>query len=705
MTDIFIDHQPHQVFTRQNWSGDWTVRHYLYANSVRWAAKPTMDEAELEYRYGDIMRPDETHFAKGNPLSVDGHYVKIVIEQGEGRDDLVWYGVLVERSDELRGSDGTSPNGKTHYVAYGLEYLLTKLPVVDSHYRTEDDGESYINRAIGFNTAIRDAYDGDSRASAGVNRQGNMSESTGFRDAPVFRKAGEDGTQWTAANIIEYLLAYNPPLDSAGNVAIEFTLDYDSAIEHLTWATPVVDVRKHTVFDLLNELCDRRRLTSWKLVVEDDDTLSVVVFTFNRSAIGLPDGSTIPANENTITWNFDGSVEIASAVLMQDRSAKYDYVVVRGERKTSTFTVTATGINLIVSDWASADETAYNAGAGTGTGRDAKQQANRLYRLTDRFKRVYSYFKLSVGWDGSSWTNDLVFPELDGGGEPTGTSEKFWYPGLRLAHRLPLQHDIDYTGSNIGDGNLVDTSPAGSLPEYIAPIILIESETGKHRHVEHLAAESGSDQAVGGKYFGWSCGVRMQDEAPGFILDVRGDVPQHALAGSSWSGADADDEADFSSDEALDYNDLTATLCMEADSYCEGVWPTGAPLEATDTLRALLIEVPNARLDYVVPDTVVKLNESGQRVTSEGGFITDDRARVQNIARMAYDWYSATRYALHVTANDLVCDFTIGQLITTIETGTLTRTINSVITDISLDLLQGTSSIKTQFGQLDFAGL
>lgn len=703
MVDIFIDHQPHQVFTRSNWSGDWTVRHYLYANSVRWAAKPTMDEAELEYRYGDIMRPNTAFFAKGNPLSIDGHYVKIVIEQGEDRDDLVWYGVLVERSDELRGSDGTSPNGRTHYTAYGLEYLLSKLPVVDSHYKTSDDGESYVNRAIGFNTAIRDAYDGDSRASMGSTRQGNMSETPGFNDAPVFRKITEDGTTWSAANIIEYLLAYNAPLDSNGNEAIRFVLDYTSAIEHLTWATPVVEVRKHTVLDLLNELCDRRRLTSWRLVVESDDTVSVVVFTFNASAIGLPDGSTIPANENTVTWNFDSQVEIASAVLMQDRSAKFDYVLVRGERKTSTFTLTTSG--ALVKDWETADETAYIAGAGVGATVDAIQQANRAYRASDRFKRVYSYFKLSNSWTGTSWTGEKVFPELDSAGEVTNTSEKIWLPGLRFNRRLPLQHDVDYSGLKIANDELVDTSPAGSLPEYLAPIILIEAESGKYRHIEKLSTESGTDTTTTSPEFGWSAGVRMQDEAPGFVLDVRGDAPQHALAGADFTGADATDNAEFSSAQALDWEDITATICMEADSYCQGVWPTGAPLEETDTLRALLIEVPNARLDYVVPDTVVKLDASGARVTSEGGFITDDRKRVENLARMAYEWYAATRYALHVSQNDLVIDYSVGQLITTIEHGTLARTINSVITDIALDLLQGTASVKTQFGQLDFGGL
>lgn len=704
MVDIFIDHQPHQVFTRSSWSGDWTVRHYLYANSVRWAAKPTMDEAELEYRYGDIMRPNTAFFAKGNPLSIDGHYVKIVIEQGEGRDDLTWYGVLVERSDELRGSDGTSPSGRTHYTAYGLEYLLSKSPITRSFYRREDDGESFVDRAIGFNTAVRDAYDGDSRASAGTTRQGNMSEAPGFNVAPVFRKAGEDGTTWSAANIIEYLLSYHAPVNADGNEAIRFVLDYDSAIDHLTWGTPVVEVRRHAVLDILNELCDRRRLTSWRLVVESDDTVSVVIFTFNASAISLPDGSTIPANDSTVTWNFDSQVEIASAVLMQDRSAKFDYVLVRGERRTSTFTV-STYTSKIEKDWETADETAYITGAGVGADRNAKQERNRLYRLTDRFKRVYSYFKIPKSWTGTDYAGTVVCPTLDASGNVTAISEKFWYPGLRLTARLPLQHDIDYSGTNIADDNLVDTAPAGSLPEYRAPLILIKTEGSRYRQIEHLSAESNDDSA--GKFYGWSAGVRMQDEALGFVLDVRGDAPQHIIAGPAFTGADADDLADFSSSESLNYaDDISATVCIEFDSYCQGVWPTGSPLESTDTLRSLLIEVPNARLDYVVPGTVVAVNASGTLTTnSSGGFITDDRERVENIARMAYEWYSATRYALHVSVNDLVCDFSIGQLITTIEHGTLTRTINSVITDISLDLVQGTSSVKTQFGQLDFGGL
>jgi hypothetical protein len=92
-------------------------------------------------------------------------------------------------------------------------------------------------------------------------------------------------------------------------------------------------------------------------------------------------------------------------------------------------------------------------------------------------------------------------------------------------------------------------------------------------------------------------------------------------------------------------------------------------------------------------------------VTSNGGYITDDRERLKNIARVAYEWYCVPRYALDVTMRTLLLDYEIGQMITNIQHGTLTQAINSVVTEIAMDLVAGTTTIKTKFAELDLGVL
>lgn len=702
MTDTFINHQPHHVYTRASWADAWEEQPYLYANRVRWACNPTLDEAELEYSTGSILRPDKDEFEDFPYLEVVNHFVKVEIEQDAG-DPKLWHGVIVERTKDLKGSNGEIPNGRSIYLALGLEYLLDLAPINQSVILKDDGSEETVNRAIGFNSAVRDEYDGDARAGQGTTRQGNMSSTLGANGAPIFRKPSEAGELWSVADMLDHLLRNFPPKDATGTANLPFQIDGDSFAEHLFWATPVVKITRQTILDVLNQTIDRRRLAGWRVTVGASDELLIEAFTFSTTAIDLPDGSTIPANTNTVAWDFDGTVEVASAVLVEDYSGTYDRVRVRGERRGSVFTI-STYLGKLEKDWTTDLQTDYNAGSGAVGDRYIKQDKNRQYRASDKFRRVYQWFRLDDAWNGKDGAGTVVCPSL--ADDTLGEVEPFWYPGLRFKHRLPLKKDVDYSGSKIADGATVDSSPAGSLPEFLEPIVIIKTANSRYRHIEKLAISNETEADDEGGGFGWSASVRMQDEAPGIALTVHG-APQHVLAKGTFSAADADDAADWTDSGAQLLNcfdDIQATVFCEFDSYCEGLWPTdGVPVGVTnaDSVKELLIEVNNARLDYVVPGTVVALTAAGAVTTSTGGYLTDDRQWLENIARVAYEWYCVPRYALDVTLRTLIHDYDIGQLITNIQHGTLSTAVNSVITEITMDLLAGTTTIKTKFAELD----
>ena len=244
-----------------------------------------------------------------------------------------------------------------------------------------------------------------------------------------------------------------------------------------------------------------------------------------------------------------------------------------------------------VADWGSSQQASYNGGsplaAGTSDISD-KQPLHMAWRQQKELKRVYSYFRLDRNWLGVDKSNNPVWPQLKavvGGVAGPGTpGENFWYPGLRLEHRLPLLTDHDYTGDNVKKlGGLVnDTTPAGGQAEFLRPMVFTwDSVRDFYQHIErHSAAQ---DIELIGQVSGdgrpWSCSVRMQDNAPGFVL--QGTVgAQHLIAGKDFTPADASDTADAGMlQPECDWRQFIATVFPHGDCWAEQIYPSPeAPL-------------------------------------------------------------------------------------------------------------------------------
>ncbi len=96
------------------------------------------------------------------------------------------------------------------------------------------------------------------------------------------------------------------------------------------------------------------------------------------------------------------------------------------------------------------------------------------------------------------------------------------------------------------------------------------------------------------------------------------------------------------------------------------------------------------------------MDDAGALLVTDGGYIRDDRVYLQDIARCAFEWYGQTRKALSITQNSLLCDHSIGELITSIGSAASPVEVNSVVTKIAFDIRNNKVTVFTQYAELDF---
>ena len=125
-----------------------------------------------------------------------------------------------------------------------------------------------------------------------------------------------------------------------------------------------------------------------------------------------------------------------------------------------------------------------------------------------------------------------------------------------------------------------------------------------------------------------------------------------------------------------------------------------------DAVRLLVIDAGRrAELHYVAPGTVVDTDD-GQLERHAGGFIRDDRPWLQDLARLAFEWYGRQRQAFTLSYRQASGLFYVGDLITTIGKAATLETVRTVITEVRIELAQSTNdvhrtSIRTQWAELD----
>lgn len=698
----------HWVYLKEKWSDAWTAMPHLWCDFWSRVAAPNISTAEFYWRHGRGLRPGENlHGWVERLTGKERWFVKVVSESfpltGESQGTKT-VGVLPDQANLLRWDgqidfstdviDGRITDtdqalryfGQQTFTAYGLEQILARTIVRRSKWKKSDGTEPWIERALTFN-----------RPDTTGRLAGSRSSAVGAEGTYLFGPAiGQEDSVWSTRNIVQYLCwHHSPESTNAATPAIRFQLQPGN--ERLpTWDSPVLPTEERSVLDLLHQLMPRGRLLTFIVSVTPNDagtneTVNIVPRSLIGAPIVLPSGNQIAE-----------SVRQYSLIQQQDRDSQAaaqsnsllccDQVRFRGARRTTTCTISAEDTSL-VAGWNPAQETLYEA-AGSGAGdyaaqtTEEKQRRNELARSAPDLETVYRRFALPDGWDGLVSDGRLgtffspAFPRDDNPALP--------YPVyVRELHILPwlaIKQGYDYTNPN---GSTYFTplrvtkgphNPAQALVYFRFP-----DQPTKYIPVERIGQLAKVEQTQATQNHHFSCRVEIPQEDRAILLEVNGQ-PQHVIAYADFTKLAADPVCG-----QWNWRNAVFTVTLEDDRYCEGIWPPEANLPALiglgKEIRRLVVQGGDEfRQDYLAPHTVVGLNQNTGALLecAAGGLFNNDKQKLEDRARLAYEYYKLPRMAITFQCHRPIAELLPGDLLNEVD-GVAGTSVNAIISEIRVE--------------------
>lgn len=726
-----------QVDYATKWGVGWTpgrveddpeVSEDLVATQTVWSASPTMPTAEIQYLYGSVKRFGAESFAEVGPFSGTARFIRITYTNGD--DSLRWYGIAeldqrfyaglgkhpnttTNATTSPGGASGITnallPSGEQSITAYGLDRLLRQALIRNAFYDTSGVNTiREIDRAIGFN------------ARGIANRTANKLGGTYH-----FESNSSAAEFWSTRDIVEYLLRYHVLVDHDGFDVVSFGInDPDGVLR--TWDRPSFEdyeIQDRTTGEILDLLLPRERMAGWYVEVDDAELGSDVFvrpFSYLRNPLvfdpGLP---ALPANSSVVgRLDFDGD-HTATASVKLSELAMYEQCIARGRRMRACGTFSFADGTLQIG-WPGAKTTTYNNG-GSGTvgyaaaGLEEKRRRNAIARGADSLRDVFARFEIIDGWGN----NAKVGGGLGSSGQivPAFPNRNPAFPNVPLPRfdadlfvlpTIPLDQGVSYAGAL----NAINLSTAVGVER--PPLVVWKRGDGRYQNIESAGLLGDNNRSSDDDVLDWSASVSVEYQSRGFRVDVAG-RPQHVLAaGGAFTALAADVDAGQG-----DYtDDLLATLAVDGDFYCEGKYPSDAVVkqnvaaaDGVKRVRVLTIRAGEGyRLDYLVPGTVVGVDDAGGLETSGGGYLQDDRSELERLARIAYEWYSKRRVSVSMASDNWSPDLKVGSLIDKVGTPLTehSQTVEGVVTEFRFVEPYGAAApdsarmlINTSAGELD----
>lgn len=743
-TEGFYDVPRARIYISDKLTGDdWEFEPHLYLKRLRLAASPEVDSAEIEWDYARLTHPDDPEeVITENPFEGLQKFLKVQIEDtvDPGRNPITWYGVVEVDQRDVQGST-RDPTGRQTFIAWGLARLLERVTVDRSlvDYVDDEGGTHEVEIGVGLPFNVRE------RGFMVPDRGNRMHREAIESDGYLFADTADRSEEWNAEQAVEYLLENFPPKNLDGDTLIECVLH--SHGEHLLdWYDITVPTDRRTVKDLLDEIINRRRGVGYWCDF-DTDTLIVNVFSFLDKELELAaatastERKVIGANEEQRRLNFERSFDIESAIVRNLSTTVYDVIHVEGERKTATATldfadverdrttledVRKLGKYQFVPDWETAQETKYlKAGVAdadyAGLDLVQKTERNAYIRSQDALAHVYARFKVHRDWNqhlddpNIPFIRYSVFRKNDDETDP----DTQWVWGLRIFPTTVFRQGVDYSGSKIADGLPEAASfvgPDGVKTERpFLPMILavpIDSLEGtKWVNGERLNATASYEDG-GGR---WALSVRALHHAPVINISVTGG-PQHFIALDQFSDptstlgvtsvGDVDERDNPETNHGLNFTAFKLTLSFEAQGYVtETVELDRKDAPRTRQKRELFIKLHDARADYVVPQTIVAIENGGQVVSESGGYVRDDRPRMKAIAKAASQWYGTERQTLALRFKQIRDFVHVGDLIVDVGETYNRQDVKTTVTAVSYDFSGDVpmTELETSYADLDFS--
>jgi hypothetical protein len=469
------------------------------------------------------------------------------------------------------------------------------------------------------------------------------------------------------------------------------------------------------------------------------DEIVLHVFTFLSANLTLPDGEILKANPNQRSLDFEHALDIVESTVCDTVMTKYHRVIARGEKRTTTLTEYVFEFPdreaLLVKGWSAADQAEYKAGASgaadySALTDDQKKARNAIARSSDRLNEVFRRYVFNPALNADRWrgyvrdmfytTNPGSFGKFywlrgDQSVEPYSSQVQSDYPAghdgrdylasLRITRALPFYEQHDYSGTKLADFNYGTAFTANKHPSFIPPFVFVSTVLGDNEadwRFEMLDRLNRAWAAAGDRT--WSARVAVLDTEPGLEITAH---PPHFLSGNSdvgW-GIMADHE-NPAINKGISYQFLQATICIELNEHVQWEEVLSEPPDNAPE-QVLIIPVPDARFDYVLPWTVVEIKDGKAIQTTSGGFAKNDMPRLKKVAKTAAQWYSKERQTLNLAFRQVRKLFQLGWLITDIGAD-YTIGVNTPVTAITYSLgdggQAGTTRIETSYTNLDFSG-
>lgn len=619
---------------------------------------PTISSTTFLWRYGSIARPGEGDFfgVYPNLQGLDGYYVRIVEPPEDPMTDDVWPVLWTGRfSDDSFVPGGNDPagtgTGDQIFTAFGMERIL-KQSAVDGSYFFKSPLVVKVDTRLSFNLRHR----------TGASMSGNRSAQK-HDGCYVF---SDEGELWTARDVAEYLLVKFGPASPAFSLTDgDETNNLDLYVD--TWPAP------KNVADGLNMLIRRQRGCAWRVVVygEEPKVEPRSVFAADVTAGGV----TIKPNSVQVNLDFDAKEQqLDKVTIRKSQDHRYDEIHVLGNH---AWICGAVGLSAA---WSSGEETAYKA-------------ADDKARRQDRYGHVYTAFRVQIAGFG---------PFIDAAGDPLGIpvitddgqvefsdDSPLFTLGRPLTRQTPLRVGYAYdTGYEVQRDA---SAPGGFLP----PAVFIKftaSGSDAYCQVDALSETFEGAPPVRVGVLDGEMGLQLR---PSY---------NHLFAKNHWGASVSARPPIF------DWENLYATAALRADVRLRVVVKITDPLRV-DNPRRLIIEVPDAECWIVRKGAIVGIDGSSLQRVPKDIELRNDRDRLLAVAAMAKAWYGRTRRAISVKYKQIAWrttqDHTLlpGNLLQKVFIHGQTLSVGTIISRLTWDWANKTTTLQTDFDELDFIGL
>lgn len=689
------------VYIKPTWQSVWIQIPYLYCDWATWSVSGMRtNRAQLTWRYGEGMRPGETVFSNINrlaPNDIKDYFVRV--DFGPWR----WVGSIEQIGDSLQGASSV-PAGEQKILCYGMEFQLEQHKVLTSEAQVNTTlTRSTIQRGITFN------HNGRGNRSANQYTTGASSHFIFGHDDVNFVGQSE---RWSTRNIVQYLLALqtnpstlapsNPIIWELDSMSLDFLPDYDA---------PELDQHNRRVQDLLDTLISPQRFMTWWYDYDlTNNKMIVKIGTFTDVNIMRPPPDQaeilIKANPNVDTLSIERDPAAENAVYRHNTLDLVQQVVVQGARRTSTFSMNADADSTVVAGWTPAEESAYNQGASNlgaaeyPPGRILLQRkANAEVRSRDELAKVYSELRLPQDWnrlagDGQGNEVNAVFPDENVPPNAVQLYSKEAY----FAQNLTLLKGRDYSSNNINQGSFRTHEEQPQEP--MKPFALAPnpqqrtvSPPSDRKYVfsdrlGRISEYSNQDNSWTSERFiqeEYSVRMRILPESTTILLEVVGVDQQHVIARNQFVGVGSPVDG-YEGKPEWDWREWIFTVTIVEDRYAESVYPATIPL--ADSVKKLVIDAGDSyRRDYVTPYTIVGVDSKRNLVRStSGGYVVDDKPRMDQVAQLAYQWYSKPRTTVEFTTvfRSPAENIRLGNYIKSINSSNNLQAVDSLVTELRI---------------------